>query len=73
MDGSVERTTDRMMIPAAAARGRVKRDEQDEKFQLDSEDSESQEPEARSDTEDEVLPVGEATYDEAGKRLDVTA
>lgn len=72
MDGSVERTTDRTLISAAAARGRVKGGKHSGNFQLESESSENPEPEAQIESEDEVLPVGEATYDEAGKRLDVT-
>ena len=73
MDGSVDRATDRVLIPATPARGRVGRDKNGESFQLDSEEAEQPDPEANSDPENEVLPVGEATYDEVGKRLDVTA
>ncbi|MFT5291790.1 MAG: hypothetical protein ACI8QC_004521 [Planctomycetota bacterium] len=73
MDGSVERTTDRLLIPATPVKGKVGRQQQDESFQLDSEDAEEPKPEASPETEEEILPVGEATYDEAGKRLDVTA
>ena len=76
MDGSVERTTYRLLIPPTPAHRRVGDEQHGDAFQLDSQDSEdSQEPkhEAPPETEEEILPVGEATYDEAGKRLDVTA
>ena len=75
MDGSLHPLRDRGLIPAAAPRTRAKRDRGRGTFDLQP--PEQKVPAARDEDEEsraeDNLPIGQAPYTEAGKRLDVTA